>query len=251
MTNEAFISGYLDRIDYHGSTAPCAETLCALHRAHISHVPFENLELLGEHFEPNLDRNFLFDRIVTRRHGGVCYELNTAFYSLLTAMGFDAYQISGSVQPGENLFSHVATLVCFPEGRWLVDVGFGDAYLPPVQIRPEPTTVDGIDYYLSFTDDTTAEVMRRRPGQPEERMYTMVMTPRAMSDYFERFRWASAKGNTIFSQRHICVLHTEKAHITLRRGVLTVEQNGQLTENRPIAPGTETECCLRDYFGLI
>lgn len=251
MTNEAFVSGYLDRIDYRGSTAVCTETLQALHRAHISHVPFENLDLLEDHFQPNLDRDFLFDRIVTRRHGGVCYELNTAFYHLLSAMGFDVCQISGAVQPGENLFSHVATLVRFADERWLVDVGFGDAYLPPVRIGQEPTTVDGIDYYLDFTDEAAAEVMRRRPGQPEERMYTMVLTPRVMSDYFERFRWASARGNTIFSQRHICVLHTENAHFTLRRGVLTVEQGGQIVESRPIAPGAETERCLREYFGLI
>lgn len=250
MTNEAFISGYLDRIDYHGSTAVCAETLRTLHWAHISHVPFENLELLGDHFEPDLDRDFLFDRIVARRHGGVCYELNTAFYYLLTAMGFEAYQISGSVQPGENLFSHVATLVCLPEERWLVDVGFGDAYLPPIRVGQEITHVDGTNYYLAFTDDTTAEVMRRRSGQPEERMYTIVLKPRTMSDYFGRFCWASAKGNTIFSQRHICVLHTKNAHYTLRRGVLTVEQGGQIVESRPIAPGEETERCLREYFGL-
>ena len=39
------IAAYLERIHYHGPTAPTAETLCELHRAHMLAVPFENLDI--------------------------------------------------------------------------------------------------------------------------------------------------------------------------------------------------------------
>lgn len=250
ISDEQFVSQYLKHLDYHGSTTPCEETLLALHLAHIYHVPFENLDLLGDSFIPNLDRAFLFDKIVCRNRGGVCYELNTSFYYLLTAIGFDACQISGSVQPGENMFSHVATLVHLEDCDYIVDVGFGDSYVPPIKVGTEITRVNNIDYFMDYKDAETADIMRRHPGKEPERMYTIALTPRKMSDYFERFRWASAKGNTVFSMRPICASHTAERRITLRRGFLTIEQNGQVVESRPIAPGEETEQCLRDYFDL-
>ena len=250
ITNEQYVSEYLKRLDYHGNTIPCVETLLALHQAHMYHVPFENLDLLGDSFSPKLDRDFLFDKIVCRKRGGVCYEMNTSFYYLLTAMGFHAQQISGAVQPGENMFSHVATLVHFDDCAYIADVGFGDSYLPPVKVGTEITHVNGINYFMDFMDAETADIMRQFPGKDPERMYTIALVPRKISDYFERFQWASAKGNTIFSQRPICVSHTPERRATLRKGILSIEVAGQIVESRPIEPGAETEQCLREYFGL-
>ena len=250
VSNDQFVSEYLKRIGYQGSTEPCLKTLLDMHLLHIYAVRFENLDLLKEGFTPNLDREFLFEKVVHRNRGGVCYELNTLFYYLLSAMGFDVSQISGAVQPGENMFSHVATLVRFPEGNYIADVGFGDSYLPPVKVGNEITVVNGIEYYMDYTSALSAEIMRRRPGQESERMYTIVLTPRVMSDYFDRFRWASAMGNTVFSQYPICVRHAPGQQTTLRKQKLIIQRNGQIVESRPIEPGEETDQVLREYFDL-
>lgn len=250
LSDPQFVAGYLAHLNYHGSTVPGVQSLLALHRAHLARVPFENLDLLDDSFVPDLSREHLFDKIVRRARGGVCYELNTAFYLLLTAMGFDACQVSGAVQPGEDMFSHVATLVRLPEGRYLVDVGFGDSDLPPIQIDGGPTRDGGTEYYLNFTDELTAEVMCLRPGHDARRMYTLSLIPRKMSDYFPRFCWASAKGNTVFSMRPICVSRAGGRRVSLRRGVLTVERDGAVVESGTVAPGAETEQYLREYFGL-
>lgn len=251
VTNERFVSEYLDRIGYHGSGAPCLDTLIELQQLHVYHILFENLDLLGDSFTPNLDKEYLFDKIVTRGRGGVCYELNTSFYNLLTAMGFSAHQISGSVQPGENLFSHVATLVHLEDGDYLADVGFGDAYLPVLKINGTPCARhDGKNYTLQPLGENVYDIMAGRPGEDPVRMYTIVLTPREMSDYFGRFVWASAKGNTAFSAHPICVAHTPQRRITLRRGKLVITENGEVVETRPVSPGEETEQILREYFDL-
>ena len=251
ITKEKFISEYLKRIDYHGNGSPCPETLIELQRLHVEHVLFENLDLLEDNFVPNLDKDFLFDKIVTNRRGGVCYQLNTSFYNLLTAMGFSACQISGSVQPEGNLFSHVSTLVHFEDGDYIADVGFGDAYLPVLKLNAVPCAhYDGYEYTLHSLGENTYNIMACRPGEEPVRMYTIVLTPRKMSDYFSRFDWASAKGNTVFSQYPICVKQTENTRTTLRRGTLIIVQDGQVVESRPIAPGAETQQVLREYFNL-
>ena len=252
ITEEQFISEYLNRIGYHGSRIPCPDTLIELQLLHVSHVLFENLDLLGDSFTPNLDKEYLFDKIVKRHRGGVCYELNTSFYNLLTAMGFSACQISGSVQPSENLFSHVATLVHFEDGDYLADVGFGDAYLPVLKLNGTPCArYNGYDYFLKLLRENIYDIMACRPDEEPVRMYTIELTPRKMSDYFGRFTWASAKGNTAFSEYPICVMHTPNQRITLRRGKLVVVENGETVETRPVSPGEETNRILREVFHLL
>jgi N-hydroxyarylamine O-acetyltransferase len=75
------ITPYLKRIDYSGSLGLTAEVLNGLHYAHLLAVPFENLDIhLGHPILLNEDQ--LFDKIVTQRRGGFCYELNESFTAL-------------------------------------------------------------------------------------------------------------------------------------------------------------------------
>ena len=57
-----------------------------MHRAHLMTVPFENLSIHLD--EPiSLAEADLVTKIITRRRGGFCYELNGAFALLLEALG--------------------------------------------------------------------------------------------------------------------------------------------------------------------
>ena len=66
---------YLERIRYNGPMEPTREALFALQRAHLYAVPYENLDILAG--KPlSLSEDALFDKIVTRKRGGYCFELN-------------------------------------------------------------------------------------------------------------------------------------------------------------------------------
>src|SRR5262249_9039065 len=59
-------------------------------------VPFENLDIhLGRPIV--LDDDVFFDKIVERRRGGFCYELNGLFAALLRELGFDVTMLSAGV----------------------------------------------------------------------------------------------------------------------------------------------------------
>ena len=123
-------TAYLKRINYRGPLAPTAETLRRLQVAHLLSVPFENLSIhTGEPIV--LDDDALFEKIVVRRRGGFCYELNGLFAALLRALGFHVEMLSAGVvsQAGEfgPEFDHMTLLVSLAE-RWLADVGFGDSF---------------------------------------------------------------------------------------------------------------------------
>src|SRR5574341_1486100 len=81
-------AAYLSRIGYQGTLRPDYETLRGLQAAHMYAVPFENLDIVPLHRNIELDLESLWDKIVTRRRGGFCYELNGLFAWLLQQVGF-------------------------------------------------------------------------------------------------------------------------------------------------------------------
>src|SRR5690242_7725272 len=108
------VSGYLERI---GMTAPVRAdeaTLRELQLRHLRAVPFENLSVhQGE--EIVLEGDALVRKVVERRRGGFCYELNGAFGTLLAALGYDvtlyaARAFDGGGVPGMP-FDHLALRV--------------------------------------------------------------------------------------------------------------------------------------------
>src|SRR5918911_3762110 len=128
------VEAYLERIDYRGPLEPTAETLRRLHVAHLLAVPFENLSIhAGEPIV--LEDGALFDKVVARRRGGFCYELNGLFAALLRELGFNVGMLSAAVARREGgfgpEFDHMALLVTLEE-RWLADVGFGDSFVEPL-----------------------------------------------------------------------------------------------------------------------
>lgn len=251
VSKEQYVSEYLQRIDYTGSTRPCPATLQALQQHHLFSIPFENLDLLTDHFVPCVDREYLFDKLVIHRRGGVCYELNTSFYHLLLALGFSADQISGRCTPDTPLTGHVFTLVHLPEGDFTADVGFGDDAVPPLNVNSrEVVHAYHADYWLENDEGGLLRLFLQRPGQEAAFQYQFGLIPRTPEDYMDTFRFTAAPGNTFFSQRHICCRFTPKGKILLRRGVLSIEEFNEIVESRPVALGAETEACLRKYFDL-
>lgn len=251
ISNDQYVFEYLQRIGYTGSTQPCLATLRELQQHHLFHIPFENLDLLTDHFVPCVDREYLFDKLVTRRRGGVCYELNTSFYHLLRALGFSASQISGRCMPDTPLTGHVFTLVHLPEGDFTADVGFGDDAVPPLNVNSRETVrAYHADYWLEEDGDGLLRLFLQRPGQAAAFQYQFGLTARTPEDFMDTFRFTAAPGNTFFSQRHICCRFTPSGKILLRHGVLSIEEFNEIVESRPITPGEETDECLREYFDL-
>ena len=87
---------YLDRIGASPPSSADAAALAELTRRHLASVPFENLSIhLGEPIE--LDEDALLAKIVDRRRGGFCYELNGAFGALLAHLGYDVTLLAARV----------------------------------------------------------------------------------------------------------------------------------------------------------
>ncbi len=130
------VDRYLRRINYGGWVRPDLTTLAALQRAHLATVPFENLDVYYR-TGVSIGADWALDKVLNRRRGGWCFELNTAFAELLTAVGFDVELRAAEVLLRDHTPDtpdHLTLEVTVDESRWLVDVGFGDAFCRPLAL---------------------------------------------------------------------------------------------------------------------
>ena len=103
------------------------DALDVLVRAHLMSVPFEDLDIYELGREVSLEIGDVFDKIVRRRRGGFCFELNGLFCALLEALGFECRAIAVRVLfEGEfPPIGHRSTIVTLADGKRVVcDVGF-------------------------------------------------------------------------------------------------------------------------------
>ena len=143
-----------------------------LHRAHQLAVPFENLSIhLSEPI--SLAEPDLVDKIVRRRRGGFCYELNGLFALLLEALGAQVSRVAARVFGDGGLgppFDHLALVVHAADGSgpWLADVGFGShsAYPLLLDSRADQDDPAGV-FRLADAADGDVDVLR--DGQPQYR----------------------------------------------------------------------------------
>lgn len=134
------LNSYFQRVGYRGHTAVTLPVLVSLVRSHTMSVPFENIDVqLGIPLTTSVDD--AFEKIVTRRRGGWCYEQNGLFGAVLTQLGFQVTRIAAHVMRSERGpvtdNSHLSLLVSLPgtiSEEYLVDVGFGGSLLAPLPL---------------------------------------------------------------------------------------------------------------------
>lgn len=131
------LGAYFDRIGYRGPREPGFATLDAMMRAHVAAVPFENLDVqLGRPLGIGIAE--AFDKIVTRRRGGWCYEQNGLFGWALGESGFAIRRLCCGVMRAQRgdaaMGNHLALAVTIDGEDWLADVGFGGSQAAPIRL---------------------------------------------------------------------------------------------------------------------
>jgi len=246
------LQAYLERVNYHGSIAPTAETLRALQVAHLLTVPFENLSIhAGEPIV--LEDEALFSKIVERRRGGFCYEANGLFAALLRAIGFDVTMLSAEVAQAEGSFSQPfdhMTLMVKLEQRWLVDVGFGDSFLEPLLLDERREQVQDSRAYRISDDGRYLTLSRRDPSEWRPQ-YRFTLRAYEYDDFAEMCRYHQSSPQSHFTQGRICSRATDEGRITLSdMRLITTYRNGERKE-QTLQSDEQYLVALREHFGVV
>jgi len=243
---------YLDRMGYAGPVRPDLETLNGLVRAHLTHVPFENLDVYDAEADIPIDIPSLFDKIVTRRRGGYCFELNALFYALLKDIGFDCYPVAVRVvwmATRHMPLTHRATIVTIDGKRYFADVGFGGP-APHEALEldsPDIQVSDGQRFIFDKSGGDT--VLCRVTGQGTERLLQFSEAPCDPVDFLALNEYQAKSKNSGFRQTRMVNLTTPDGSLALTGNVLRRHQNGEVTET-VLKTREELRAALRDCFGL-
>jgi N-hydroxyarylamine O-acetyltransferase len=247
------VQAYLDRIGYRGPLAPTAETLRALQVAHLLSVPFENLSIhAGQPIV--LDDESLFDKVVVRRRGGFCYELNGLFAVLLRALGFQVAKLSASVARADGTFGpdfdHMSLLVTLEE-RWLADVGFGDSFREPLRLDERGEQLEGVRAFRIDEDGDHLVLLRRDgAGKPWQPQYRFTLQPHEYADNAAMCRYHQTSPESHFTQRTVCSLATPEGRVTLS-GMRLITTRGGERQERVVESEEERTVLLRELFGVV
>ena len=246
------VPAYLDRIAYNGPVARTVEGLRNLHRAHMLSVPFENLDIvLGRKIE--CDEDAFIRKIVTQRRGGFCYELNGAFAALLRAIGFKVTLLSARVPRDDGSdgpeFDHLALRVDLDE-PWIADVGFGDSFLEPLQLRPGTEQSQSGWRYRVVDCGNSLCVERAERDAVWKRQYSFTLTPRSLTDFAAMCHYHQTSPESPFTKKGVCSMATPEGRITVADRKLIFTRNGN-REERLLASDTEWRTALKELFGIV
>ncbi|GAA1177693.1 arylamine N-acetyltransferase family protein [Pseudonocardia alaniniphila] len=181
------IDGLLHRIGYDRPIHADPETLRRLHRAWRTQVPYENLDIqLGRPI--NLEPGALLDKLVRRRRGGYCYELNGGLALLLESAGFEVTMVEGGVlreTRGDAMWgNHNVLLVDLDGERWVADAGIGDGFLEPLRLREGSHTQGAFTYRLERLDPDTWRFHHHPGGTVAS--YDFRLRPRELAEFSGR-----------------------------------------------------------------
>ncbi len=117
-------------------------------------MPYENIDIqLGRPVGPDLEATF--DKIVTARRGGWCYEIHQLLVWALECIGFDARPVVagiGRCNDGDGcLGNHSAVLVDL-DRTYLADLGLGDGLRTTIPLAEATEVQDGLAFRLAPVD---------------------------------------------------------------------------------------------------
>jgi N-hydroxyarylamine O-acetyltransferase len=228
------VASYLDRLQC------TSRALADLHVAHLMCIPFENLSIhSGERVQ--LDVDWLFDKLVTRRRGGFCYELNGLFAALLRALGHHVDLLAARVIGADGTlgipFDHMCLRV---DDIWLADVGFGDNFITPLRLDSREVQHDGRRSFR-IVEDGALHV-----EDAGRRVYTFELAPHALADFAPGCDFHQSPASHFAKGRVVSRL-TPGGRVTLNEGRFTTTD---LAGVKTVTPISDWPGSLAEHFGI-
>ena len=173
-------AAFLKRIGLEPSEIkPDLESLNKILYNHHRYVPFDNLDVWAFAIEPSLSVPGMFDKIVNRRRGGYCFEMNGHLEAELRTLGFNCYSVQIRITKGRDFlppYRHRGVITIIDGKKYFCDVGLGFIFFPEAAEFNGGYTRFG---YKAVCEDGLCKVFVKKPDGEEEivRFYDEPMIP--------------------------------------------------------------------------
>ncbi|MBE6552332.1 MAG: arylamine N-acetyltransferase [Ruminococcaceae bacterium] len=226
---------YLERIGISPETPlyTDSKTLRMLQYAHITTVPYENLDII--HKKPLcLDIDYLYDKIVLRRRGGYCFESNALFNSLLYELGFKTQSLFARFIRGSDesipMRRHRIMRVFLEDGDYLADVGVGNAAPRyPVKIMEGITDEQFGEKYRFVKDNILGWVLQEYKNGSFSNCFSFTDEPTYEVDYRAASFWCENHPKSPFNKQIMVSLKTDRGRITVDGNIFKIFSGDSVT----------------------
>ena len=250
-TDSFDLDAYFRRIDYAGPREPTAAVLQAVHLAHATNIPYENLDVLLNR-PIRLDLAGLQAKLVQGRRGGYCFEQNTLLAAALRKLGFPLQMLAGRVRYRYRHTmprTHMVLLVQADGAEWLADVGFGSlGLLLPIPFAAGTEVRQHAWRFRIIDDGGLSLVQSFRQGEWVD-LYSFSQEPQHLVDYEMANYYTSSHPASRFVQTLTAQRMTTEVRYIIRNRELIVER-GDTETIRQIADDEELLSVLAQTFGL-
>lgn len=244
------IESYLARIGIERPRQADLAALRAIHRAHLLAIPYENLDVqLGTRLTTS--PSDAFEKLVRRKRGGWCYEMNGVLGWALEQLGFRVTRGAGAVMrevSGDQVIgNHLVLRVDLDECVYLADAGFGDGPIEPFAVAERSFSDGRFEFALSDIGNGWWRLHNHPLGAAKSFDFTL---QRGSEDQLARLcDFLQTAPVSPFVQNLVCQRHTTDGLVVLRgkvlRRITPVE-----TKERILASADELVSVLESAFGL-
>lgn len=246
------IQAYFHRIGYTGTAEPTLENLERIIRLHLETVPFENLDCWPGGSPLSNDPEVLFDKVVRRRRGGVCFELNGLLHALLSELGYDCHAVAVRLpHPGAPAaICHEAVIVELGGKQYYCDVGFGGPGPKGVLLLENKSVqmVDGVSFRVS-REDIRVRIDRLQEGawEPTIQYADIPCIPQDFTGLL--YYYAMDPRSYFVTQRIVNLCLPCGGSLALTDNRFTARRNGTVTRTE-LTTQEEVTKVLREEFGI-
>lgn len=231
---------------------PSCPLLYRLHRAHVATFSHENVDvILGR--AVTMDVPSMQAKLIRRRRGGNCLELNLLFAALLERLGFAVTRLAGRVRMGCDRIrsrTHVVLRVDLDGHRWLVDVGFGGpGLLEPLSLADGSTAIqESWGYGLRCLPDGQW-VLHSDRARGTFDLYSFTLEPQHSVDYVVANHYITTHLRSPFTGQ-LVAQRSLPAERLLLRGTTLVRTLPDWKEVTQEVPAEEVPRLLTDQFAI-
>lgn len=269
MANENYegcdVQAYLERIGFKGTPKVDVDTLYELQRRHVQSVPYENIDIMAGK-ELTLDIPSTFDKIVRRRRGGYCFELNGLFGWLLRQLGFNVIEHYGRWLRGEPIKyptrRHRVIRVKLDGVQYICDVGVGmTAPREPLVLKFDEVQTCVDEKYQIIRDEVNIYVVQymSREGSFKD-LYSFNDDPCIPIDFYYPHYYCTTHPHSPFKNFTMVYIRTECGRNVITDAVdpltglnlreLRLYKNNEC-ETKTIRSEEQFKAYLEEYFGIL
>ncbi len=262
MMNRTMIEAYLKRIGCEDAAEVSIENLARLQEGHLKHIPYENIDFVAGKGPSSLEIPDMFDRIIVKKRGGFCFELNGLLAELLRSLGYGVEEYFARWHfgcPDAIPLRRHRILKVFAEGAaFLVDAGVGCLCpLHPLKFQEDLIQPrNGRDYRI-VRDSRFGFVVETAVAEGFVPYFSFTPDPHFPQDFFYVHYYCSSAPESVFCRQLMAHIYTENGRVSIEDK--TSEDGGYLlrtslpdgsVEDTPIDI-TDIPSVLKENFGIV